>query len=107
MFKGKEYDNVIDIRYKDKKEKPVKWSPDTLEEKSNIPTPEPKGVIDLDAMRKKLRKDDHSHAEGLEKVPEDGYVAELHKDEMVVPKKPAGKLRSMMGGLGNAIGGFI
>lgn len=106
VFKGKEYDNVIDIRYKDKKEKPVKWSPDILEEKSNIPTPESKGIIDLDAMRKKLRKDDHSHAEGLEKVPEDGYVAELHKDEMVVPKKPAGKLRSMMGGLGNAIGGL-
>ena len=66
----------------------------------------PGKIIDFEAMRKKLRKDDQSHADGLDTVPEDGYLAELHKDEMIVPKKPAGKLRSMMGGLGNAIGGL-
>ena len=93
---------LIDNEKESGKEKPVKWSPLKTNEPSKIPTK----LIDMDAMRKKLRKDDQSHAEGLEKVPEDGYIAELHKDEMVVPKKPAGKLRNMMGGLGNAIGGL-
>lgn len=35
-----------------------------------------------------------SHASGLDYVPFDGYVAELHKGEMVVPKKEAQTLRN-------------
>jgi hypothetical protein len=38
-----------------------------------------------------------SHASGLKRVPKDGYIAELHKDEMVVPAKQSEKLRSIMG----------
>lgn len=34
-----------------------------------------------------------SHADGLNYVPFDGYIAELHKGEMVVPKKQAQALR--------------
>jgi hypothetical protein len=37
-----------------------------------------------------------SHASGLKRVPKDGYIAELHKDEMVVPAKQSEKLRAMM-----------
>lgn len=37
---------------------------------------------------------DGSHARGLDFVPFDGYVAELHKGEMVVPAAEAGALRS-------------
>lgn len=35
-----------------------------------------------------------SHASGLDYVPFDGYVAELHKGEMVVPKREAQTLRN-------------
>lgn len=35
-----------------------------------------------------------SHATGLDYVPFDGYVAELHKGEMVVPKREAQTLRN-------------
>lgn len=35
-----------------------------------------------------------SHATGLDRVPYDGYLAELHKDEMVVPATQSRKLRS-------------
>ncbi len=41
-----------------------------------------------------------SHASGLDYVPYDGYVAELHKGEMVVPAMESRYLRS--GGLGSA-----
>lgn len=34
-----------------------------------------------------------SHANGLDRVPFDGYIAELHEGEMVVPKKQASLLR--------------
>ena len=34
-----------------------------------------------------------SHASGLNRVPYDGYVAELHKDEMVIPATQSRKLR--------------
>jgi hypothetical protein len=37
-----------------------------------------------------------SHASGLKRVPKDGYIAELHKDEMVVPARQSGFLRSIM-----------
>lgn len=35
-----------------------------------------------------------SHASGLDYVPFDGYIAELHKGEMVVPKREAQTLRN-------------
>ena len=60
-------------------------------------------IIDI---TKKLRDDDHSHKDGLDKVPEDGYIAELHEGEMVVPKKPAGKLRKMMNKAGKGFKGL-
>ena len=43
-----------------------------------------------------VRSRGQSHADGLDEVPNDGYIAELHEGEMVVPKKPAGKLRGMI-----------
>lgn len=42
-----------------------------------------------------------SHADGLNYVPFDGYIAELHKGEMVVPKKQAQALRD--GDMGSGI----
>ena len=36
---------------------------------------------------------DGSHAQGLDYVPFDGYIAELHQGEMVVPKREAAMLR--------------
>ncbi|MGP5325911.1 hypothetical protein [Vreelandella titanicae] len=41
---------------------------------------------------------DGSHATGLWNVGFDGYIAELHKDEMVVPAGPANALRELAGG---------
>ncbi|TVU88315.1 EF-hand domain-containing protein [Vreelandella titanicae] len=38
---------------------------------------------------------DGSHSSGLWNVPFDGYVAELHRDEMVVPAQTAGRLRDL------------
>lgn len=37
-----------------------------------------------------------SHATGLKRVPKDGYIAELHRGEMVVPARQAEALRSVM-----------
>ena len=45
-----------------------------------------------------LRKNGQSHEDGLDEVPSDGYVAELHEGEMVLPKGPADFLRNNMGG---------
>ncbi|ASK18372.1 EF-hand domain-containing protein [Halomonas sp. N3-2A] len=39
-----------------------------------------------------------SHADGLWNVGFDGYIAELHKDEMVVPAGPANALRELAAG---------
>ena len=63
-------------------------------------------VIDFNAVRKQLRDDDQSHADGLDKVPSDGYLAELHEGEMVVPEKPAGKLRNLMDKAGKGFSGL-
>ena len=60
-------------------------------------------VIDFN---KKLQEDDHSHKDGLDMVPNDGYVAELHKGEMVVPEKQAGPLRKLMNKVGNGFKGI-
>ncbi|RUR51531.1 EF-hand domain-containing protein [Vreelandella populi] len=38
---------------------------------------------------------DGSHATGLWNVPFDGYIAELHRDEMVVPAQTASRLREL------------
>lgn len=43
-----------------------------------------------------------SHADGLNYVPFDGYIAELHKGEMVVPEKQADALRNGDLGSGTA-----
>lgn len=43
-----------------------------------------------------------THAEGLDYVPYDGYIAELHKGEMVVPALESKFLRSGSLGVGNA-----
>lgn len=50
----------------------------------------------VDNLKDTLRGMGQSHADGLDEVPNDGYIAELHEGEMVVPKKPAGLLRGMM-----------
>lgn len=42
---------------------------------------------------------DGSHASGLDYVPFDGYIAELHKGEMVVPAAQASALRAGAGGV--------
>ena len=46
-------------------------------------------------LQEMAKKQGHSHAEGLDEVPEDDYAAELHKGEMVVPKEGADDLREM------------
>ena len=38
---------------------------------------------------------DGSHAKGLDYVPFDGYIAELHRGEMVIPRSQADVMRSM------------
>ena len=52
-----------------------------------------------DSYKKQLidraRQQGNSHADGLDEVPEDGYAAELHKGEMVVPEEGADDLREM------------
>ena len=60
-------------------------------------------IIDI---TNRLRKDGKSHKDGLDEVPKDGYIAELHEGEMVVPKKPAGKLRKMMNKAGKGFKGL-
>lgn len=54
-------------------------------------------VYNKNKLVDKLRDNDQSHADGLDNVPTDGYVAELHEGEMVVPKKGAGFLRNLFG----------
>ena len=58
-----------------------------------------KGLIDN--VKDALREKGQSHAKGLDEVPQDGYLAELHEGEMVVPKKGAGFLRNLLGGKGD------
>ena len=50
-----------------------------------------------DYYKKKLEelRSKNSHAEGLDEVPEDDYVANLHEGEMVVPKEGADDLREI------------
>lgn len=57
-----------------------------------------KGLVDN--VKDALRERGQSHADGLDTVPKDGYLAELHEGEMVVPKKGAGFLRNIFGGKG-------
>ena len=42
-----------------------------------------------------------SHATGLNRVPFDGYIAELHKDEMVIPARQAERLRQQGANINN------
>jgi Ca2+-binding EF-hand superfamily protein/uncharacterized protein YcfJ len=52
-------------------------------------------IARLRAELNKLNSVDGSHATGLWNVPFDGYIAELHRDEMVVPAQTAGRLREL------------
>lgn len=45
---------------------------------------------------------DGSHAKGLDYVPWDGYIAQLHKGEMVLPKKAADAIRDASGQIAGA-----
>lgn len=42
-----------------------------------------------------------SHATGLNRVPYDGYIAELHKDEMVIPARQSERIRAAGGSIDN------
>ncbi|MEQ6855300.1 hypothetical protein AAHH17_12540 [Lysinibacillus capsici] len=42
-----------------------------------------------------------SHADGLNRVPYDGYIAELHRGEMVVPARQSEKIRAAGGSINN------
>ena len=63
----------------------------------------PSNIIDINKF---LQDNDQSHADGLDLVPNDGYIAELHEGEMVVPEKPAGKLRGLMNKAGKGFKGL-
>lgn len=52
----------------------------------------------LSGIGNTLKDNNQSHADGLDTVPNDGYIAELHEGEMVVPKKGAKTLRNLFGG---------
>lgn len=54
-------------------------------------------VYNKNKLTEDLRDKGQSHAEGLDEVPSDGYIAELHEGEMVVPKKGAGFLKKFFG----------
>ena len=60
-------------------------------------------VVDFNKF---LEDNDRSHKDGLDLVPNDGYIAELHEGEMVVPEKPAGKLRGLMDKVGKGFKGL-
>ena len=80
-----------------------------MESKKEVPLKDPRDgffkgkIIDI---TKKLQDNDQSHKDGLDMVPSDGYLAELHEGEMVVPKKPAGKLRGLMNKAGKGFKGL-
>lgn len=72
---------------------------DTLKEIKNLLKDNLKRLTNgeaVDNLKDTLRGMGQSHADGLDEVPNDGYIAELHQGEMVVPKKPAGLLRGMI-----------
>lgn len=52
--------------------------------------------IDSDLMAETNAFIDGSHAMGLNRVPFDGYIAELHKGEMILPASQAESLRALM-----------
>ncbi len=52
-------------------------------------------------LQERARKQGNSHADGLDEVPEDGYAAELHKGEMVVPEEGADDLRELSDDIGD------
>ena len=60
----------------------------------------------LSGLGDRLKENNQSHADGLDEVPKDGYIAELHEGEMVVPKKGANVLRNLFSkkkGSGNSL----
>ena len=88
---------------------------DTLKEIKNLLKDNLRSLSDkasLSGVRDKLKEMGQSHKDGLEEVPKDGYIAELHEGEMVVPKQPAGLIRGMFGkkkssGLGSIFGKLL
>lgn len=54
--------------------------------------------------RRKKRTISGSHASGLSRVPYDGYVAQLHRDEMVLTAREANVLRGLSLGVGRPSG---
>ena len=86
-----------------KVEQPKSQAKIVIENEETLGTKMKKGISKL---LKNLRKKGRSHAEGLDEVPGDGYIAELHKGEMVVPEKPAGLLRGMMDKAGKGFKGL-
>ncbi len=54
--------------------------------------------------RRKKRPISGSHASGLSRVPYDGYVAQLHRDEMVLTAREADVLRGLSAGVGRSNG---
>lgn len=80
FFKGL-YDRFIDFKNAISNFKPPEWV-------SSIGGAIGKGINWV------TNKINGSHATGLNKVPFDGYIAELHKGEMVIPSRQAERLRN-------------
>ena len=73
--------------------------PEEVDNNSNIPGMNDSGRKGIfKSLLDALRGSGQSHEDGLDEVPHDGYVAELHEGEMVVPKSPARKMRDMFEG---------
>ena len=89
--------NVVDDKLKDAANKMNQGVEDAKEKAGNLKEKAEATAQNVKAVVEDLRAKGQSHADGLDEVPEDGYLAELHEGEMVVPKKPAGFLRSMFG----------
>lgn len=56
-------------------------------------------TVDVKVRGTTVDDTDGSHASGLNYVPFDGYIAELHKGEMVLPRREANALREGYGGV--------
>ena len=89
--------NAVDDKLKDAANKMNQGVEDAKEKASNLKEKAEATAQNVKAVVEDLRAKGQSHADGLDEVPEDGYIAELHEGEMVVPKKPAGFLRNMFG----------
>ena len=89
--------NVVDDKLKDAANKMNEGVENAKKKAGNLKEKAEATAQNVKAVVEDLRAKGQSHADGLDEVPEDGYLAELHEGEMVVPKKPAGFLRNMFG----------